>query len=373
MKMAIVHDHLLEFGGAERVLVSLHKAFPDADIYTSYLNRDNLGVHGPELDGMNIHTSWADRVPGMKRLHSPLRFMYPLIWESMDFTGYDCVITSSATAMSRGIITRPDTLHVTYMHHPPRYLYNYETAMEWRKHVAIRIYATLINHGLRMWDYIAAQRPDFIISNSEETKKRVSKFYHRDSDVIYPPVTLATHRDKKVGEYYITVSRLARAKHIDVLIQAANTLGKQLIVVGGGRDESYLRSIAGPTVQFVGNVIESKLYELYEGAAAFLFASQDEEFGIAPVEAMSHGVPVIAYASGGLKETVKDGKNGFLYNELTATSAAMAIERYEGLSDHEKSEMSKHARKGSEQYGEEEFIKQVRNYVSKRAKDLRQS
>lgn len=340
MKMAIVHDHLLEFGGAERVLVSLHKAFPDADIYTSYLNRDNLGVHGPELDGMNIHKSWADRVPGMKRLHSPLRFMYPLIWESMDFTGYDCVITSSATAMSRGIITRPDTL---------------------------------INHGLRMWDYIAAQRPDFIISNSEETKKRVSKFYHRDSDVIYPPVTLATHRDKKVGEYYITVSRLARAKHIDVLIQAANTLGKQLIVVGGGRDESYLRSIAGPTVQFVGNVIESKLYELYEGAAAFLFASQDEEFGIAPVEAMSHGVPVIAYASGGLKETVKDGKNGFLYSELSATSAAAAIERYEGLSEHEKSEMSKHARKESEQYGEEEFIKQVRNYVSKRAKDLRQS
>lgn len=363
MKIAIVHDHLLEFGGAERVFVSLAQAFPSADLYTSYLNIGGLGVHKKEIENLTIRTSWADKIPGMKRLHSPLRFMYPLIWETMDLRGYDVVITSSATAMCRGVITRPETLNICYMHHPPRYLYNYETAMEWRRHGAIRIYAALINHGLLQWDYLAAQRVDHMISNSQETQKRVAKFYRRDSDVIYPPVHIAPKQSYNPDGYYVTVSRLARAKHVEVLIQAANTLNLPLTVVGSGRDADYLKTLSGPTITFAGNVDDDELATIYRGARAFLFASQDEEFGIAPVEAMGYGLPVIAYASGGLKETVKDGHNGFLFQQLAAESLIDKLKDFEALSERDRLKMSEHARTQSEKYSEQNYIRAMQKYV----------
>jgi glycosyltransferase involved in cell wall biosynthesis len=373
MKIAIVHDHLLEFGGAERVFVALHKAFPEADLFTSYLNLNGLGNHRKNIEALKIHTSWANYVPGMKRLHSPLRFLYPYIWESLDLSAYDVVISSSATAMCRGVITRPETLHITYMHHPPRYLYNYETAMEWKKHVAIRIYATLINYQLRAWDYLSAQRPDFIISNSEETKKRVSKFYRRDSDVIYPPVTIPQSYEKTVGEYYLTVSRLARAKHIDVLIRAANLRKLPLVVVGSGRDETYLKRLSGPTIRFASDVPDHQLQSYYKGAKAFLFASQDEEFGIAPVEAMGYGLPVIAYRSGGLKETVQHGQNGFLYPDLTPDSLAATLDTFEQMSSRDQEKMGERARKASQQYSLEQFVSHMQKYVETKMKNMKDS
>jgi glycosyltransferase involved in cell wall biosynthesis len=369
MRIAIVHDHLLEFGGAERVFVSLARAFAGADLYTSYLNVDGLGVHKKEIENLTINTSWANRVPGMKRLHSPLRFMYPLIWESLDLRGYDVVITSSATAMCRGVITRPETLNICYMHHPPRYLYNYETAMEWRRHAAIRIYAALINHGLLQWDYLAAQRVDHMISNSKETQKRVAKFYRLESDVIYPPVHIPEKQSYNPNGYYVTVSRLARAKHVEVLIHAANTLRLPLTVVGTGRDLEYLKSMSGPTITFAGNVSDEQLVTIYQGARAFLFASQDEEFGIAPVEAMGYGLPVIAYASGGLKETVKDGRNGFLFDELTSDSLSSKLQTFEALSEQDRVKMSNHARDESEKYSEQNYIQAMQKYVEKALKN----
>lgn len=369
MKIAIVHDQLQEFGGAERVLVSLHSLFPDADVYTSFYTHDSLGAHASHIPSARVKASWADRVPFMKKLYSPLRFITPLIWESLDLSAYDLVISSSGSYMCKGVITRPETLHICYLHHPPRYLYYYETAREWQKYWPIRVYGHLINHGLRMWDYLSSQRVDFFIANSEETKSRVEKLYRRTADVIYPPVSIPEEAPQyKGGSYYLTVSRLARAKHIDLLIETANKYAIPLRIVGTGRDEEYLKSIAGKNIEFMGNVSDAELKKLYANAKAFLFASVDEEFGIAPIEAMGHGVPVIALKSGGLKETVHEGKNGYLFNALESDLLWESIQKIESASDEQYMTMRKNARKAAEQYTEERFHKEILAYVKKHMK-----
>lgn len=363
-KIALVHDQLQEFGGAERVLVALKKIFPDADVYTSFFNEKTLGIHAKHFKDWNIKTSWAEKVPFLKKLYSPLRFITPLIWESFDFSDYDIVITSSGSYMCKGIITRPETKNICYLHHPPRYLYYYPTAREWQKYLPIRIYGHLINHSLRIWDFLSSKRVDLFVSNSKETKKRVEKFYRMDSDVIYPPVDIAKEKPnyKKASDkdsYYVTTARLARAKNIDILIEASKMLDFKLKIIGSGRDKIRLEKLAGNNVEFLENIPDHMFAKVYKNAKAFLFASLAEEFGIAPIEAMGYGLPVIAYSSGGLKETVEHGKNGYLYSKLNATSIVEQIENFEELTENEKIEMKKNARKSAEKYSFEEFKKQI--------------
>lgn len=368
MKVAIVHDQLQEFGGAERVLVALHDMFPEADIYTSFYNKSALGVHGNHIQEKKIITSWADKVPFMKRLYSPLRFITPLIWESFDFKGYDLVLSSSGGYMSKGVITRPETVHICYLHHQPKYLYYYETAREWQRYWPVRVYGHLINHKLRIWDYLSSQRVDHFIANSEETRRRIEKFYRRDATVIYPPVDLPEKLNddstNTKDEYYITVSRLARVKHIDILIETANKHSLKLKIIGSGRDMEYLQSIAGKTIEFMGNVSDAQRNEAIAGAKAFLFASVDDEFGIAPVEAMGYGVPVIALKSGGLKETVHPGKNGFLYDELTTDSVWNAIQSMKKLSPSEYSKLRQQTKTSSQQYSDKVFKQKLTEFIN---------
>lgn len=367
-KIAIVHDQLQEFGGAERVLVALKKIFPQADIFTSFFNRKTLKSHQEKFNNWSIFTSWADKVPFLKNFYSPLRFITPWIWESFDFSNYDLVISSSGSYMSKGIITKPETIHICYLHHPPRYLYYYETAIEWQKYLPVRIYAHLINHYLRQWDYLSSSRVDYFIANSKETRRRIQKFYRRESVVIYPPVNIPkkiSNFQFPISNFYLTVSRLGRAKHIDVLIRAANKIKFNLKIVGVGRDEKYLKSIAGPTVEFLGEVLDEKLPQLYLQAKAFLFASVDEEFGIAPVEAMSYGLPVIAYQSGGIPEYLKEGVNGFLFDQLKPDLLIEKIRIFESLPKEKLIQMKKSARKIAENFSEEKFKTNFLKFIEK--------
>lgn len=361
MKVALVHDHLMEFGGAERVFVALKKVFPDADVYVSAYDRRVVDKNIPDFNSWKVYTSWASHIPFFKKLYSPLRFLAPHIWQSFNFSKYDLVVSSSGWFMSKGVITRPETKHMSYVHHQPRYLYYYETAVEWQKHKLVKIYAHFINHFLRMWDYIGSQRPDLLIANSQETQRRIRKFYRRDSIVIYPPVSIPHDLDlsKRTGEYYVTLSRLARAKNIDLIINVANKLNLPLKVVGSGRDEQYLKSLSGKTIEFVSGLSDEGFSKLYTNAKAYISASVDEEFGIAPVEAMGYGVPVIAYASGGLKETVDHHRNGLHYLKLSEESLNQSILEFEKLSHSEWMDMSRNAREMSQKYSFENFRKAI--------------
>lgn len=367
MKIALVHDQLKEFGGAERVLIALKKVFPKAHVYTSFYIPQALGKHAIHFTDWSISTSWAQRVPFFDRLYSPLRFLAPYIWESFDFSTYDVVISSSGWYMSKGILTQPTTKHICYLHHPPRYLYHYPTAVEWQKYWPVKLYAQIVNHRLRMWDFESSQRVQYFIANSNETKARIEKFYRRDAQVIYPPVEIPMKAviptEVEDLTYFVTTSRLARAKHIDVLIQAANEKNFNLKIIGTGRDEEYLKNLAGPTIEFLSYVGDDAFAQIYQNAKAFLFASEDEEFGIAPVEAMGHGVPVIAFASGGLKETVDHGKNGYLFESLCADSLVEQINAMNKLSDNEYFNMRKNARTKAETYSFDEFEKNIKKFV----------
>lgn len=380
MKIALVHDQLYEFGGAERVFLLLTDIFPKADIYTAFVDKKKLDIHAPKLTNRKINSSFVGKIPFIEKIYSPLRFLAPRIWESFDFSGYDLVISSSGWYMCKGVSTsskkiigtrlgvNKKPIHISYIHHPPRYLYGYETALNWKKHWLIRVYGTIINHFLRIWDFESSQRPDYLIANSKETQRRIQKFYRRDSRVIYPCVFISKRlqvtgfrlQEKK---YYVTVSRLQKAKHIDLLIEAANKMKFALKIVGEGKDRQYLQSIAGPTVEFLGNIEDRDFEKLYKRAKAFLFASVDEEFGIAPVEAMGYAVPVIAYKSGGLIETVKPGVNGFLYDKLDQSSIVEAVKKFESLSEKRYLQMCNAARKEAEKFSEENFKKNILKFI----------
>lgn len=369
MKVALVHDQLREFGGAERVLVSLKKIFPQADIFTTTFDLNSLGIHKELIKDWKVNVSWFGKIPFINRYYSPFRFLTPLIWESFDFSKYDLVISSSGSWMSKGIKTNKPTIHISYIHHPPRYLYGYETAIEWQKYFFIKIYGYIVNHFLRIWDFTSSQRADYLIANSEETSLRIKKFYRRDAVVVYPPVNIPPlskyfgGQAKKTLDYYITVSRLARAKHIDVLIKAANIAKFNLKIVGSGRDEERLKQIAGPTIEFLGNLTDEDLKKTYLNAKAFLFSSKDEEFGIAPVEAMGYGLPVIAFRSGGLPEYVVDSKNGYLFDKLEESLLIDKVNELTGLTKEKYLEMRKEARKTAERFSEEKFAKNIKQFI----------
>jgi len=375
MKIALVHDQLREFGGAERVLVSLKKIFPQADVYTTTFDLNSLGSHKKLIKDWKVYVSWFGKIPFLNKFYSPFRFLTPLIWESFDFSKYDLVISSSGSWMSKGIKTKKPTLHISYIHHPPRYLYGYETAIEWQKYFFIKIYGYIVNHFLRVWDFTSTQRADYLIANSVETKKRIEKFYRRDATVIYPPVNIpgkfVNSLTREPNNYFLTVSRLARAKHIDILIKAANTAKFKLKIVGSGRDEERLKQMAGPTIEFLGSLTDEELKKTYLKAKAFLFSSKDEEFGIAPVEAMGYGLPVIAYNSGGLPEYVIDKKNGYLFNQLDQYSPIEKIKEFENLNKEQLINMRKEARKTAEGFSEENFTNNILNFVNSKIKAQR--
>ncbi len=333
LKIALVHDFFMEYGGAERVVEVIHDTFPNSDVYTALINRQAMKIHWYRLNDWRFFVSWFGKTPLLRNYPSAFRFFTPLIWESFDLSDYDLVISSSGWFMCKGVITRPEALHLAYIHHQNKFLTYYETPDNWKTNWLKRVYGYAVGTPLRMWDFVSSSRPDVMVTNSKETARRIAKYYRRQATVLYPPVKdpliKLTEKLEATKDYYLTVNRLTKPKHIEVLVRAANHLGITLYVVGSGKEYGALRSIAKKNVIFTGEVSEAELTRLYFGAKGFLFASVDEEFGIAPVEAMMHAVPVIAYKSGGLKETVKHASNGFLVNELTPEAYVKTIKQFE--------------------------------------------
>lgn len=367
MKIALVHDYIKEYGGAERVLETLHEIWPEAPVFTTVYLPQFLGPHRKRFEGWDIRTSFLQNIPFIEKLISPVRLLTPWIFENWNFEGYNAVIVSATGAYSPNLIVRkPDTIHICYCHTPPRFLYGYPTARNWQNNVFGKIAGNLVNHRMREIDFISAQRPDFFIANSNEVRRRIEKFYRREAVVIYPPVELVGSSKyqvvsiKKKRDYYLAGGRLARPKHIELAIEVCNKLQLPLKVFGRGFADygEELSKIAGPTVEFLGEVDEDRLEQLYREGKALLYPSEQEDFGIIPVEAMSYGMPVVGLNQAGVKETVIDGKTGVLFDSLTIESIISAIKRFNTLTI-----KSEDCIKQAGKFGKERFKREIKNFV----------
>lgn len=337
LKVALVHDYLREYGGAERVLEALHEIFPKARLYVSFVDSSVTGIHWEKFKDWNIQESWLTKIPFYKQLFSPLRIFAPNYFSSFDLSDYDVVISSTNAYFSKAVTVKNNgkkALHISYCHTPARSLYGYTTRTNWQSNPVTKFFGTLINHYLRIMDVkIARENVDHFIANSQETQKRIKKFYRLDSTVVYPPIEIEDRNFSNLAQqptkngYYLVVGRIAASKHVDLAVMAATKLGFDLKVVGTGKGLSYLKSIAGQNVDFLGSVDDNKLAWLYENAVALLYPAEDEDFGMVPIEAMGHGIPVIAHRSGGPLETIKEGENGYFFDEFTVESLGEAIEK----------------------------------------------
>jgi glycosyltransferase involved in cell wall biosynthesis len=339
LKVAIVHDWCPSFRGGERVLAELCAIFPGAQVFTlfDFLPKDVKDEYFP---GVTFHTSVANGFPWVKKYYRGLFFACPFLIEQFDVTGFDAVISSSA-AFARGVITRPDQPHLSYIHSPVRYAWDEQFSYLAQgklgygpKGLAFRY----LLHKLRIWDTRTAHGPDLMLANSTYVKARIRRIYGRESEVVFPPVglnELAYSAEK--DDYYITASFLAPYKRTDLVIQAFNEMpSRRLLVVGDGQQSAKLRALAGPNIKFAGFLPRRAYVEAVAKARALVFAGC-EDFGIALAEAQACGTPLIAFGRGGACDIVKDlgraeDPTGILFGKQTVEAVRQAVERFEASS-----------------------------------------
>ncbi|OGE34500.1 hypothetical protein A3H85_00820 [Candidatus Daviesbacteria bacterium RIFCSPLOWO2_02_FULL_40_8] len=316
MRIALVHDDLVQWGGAERTFYHLTQIFPEAAIFTSLYNKQNplLTEYFAKKD---IKTSFLQKVPGWRMLYKFLLPLYPIAFEQFDFSEFDVVI-SSTTRFAKSIITKPQTRHICYCHTPPRFLWGNKKILggEWFKR----------------YDLVSAKRVDDWIAGSKNAQQKIKDIYGVDSTVIYPPVDIEKLKDVEPfdGGYLLVVTRLNKYKRVDLAVKAANQLNIPLQVVGVGPEYDNLYRLAGPSVQLLGLVDENLLVKLLAGCRALLVCGE-EDFGLTPLEAQALGKPVIAYKKGGVLESIIDGVTGFLFNEASISGIKEALDRLDKL------------------------------------------
>jgi glycosyltransferase involved in cell wall biosynthesis len=323
-RVALVHDFLLDLRGAERVFGALCDVWPEADIFTPVY--DERGTEG-RFRHRSISTSVLQRLRPTSRTFRVLLPLYPVAVESLDVSDYDLVISSSS-AWAHGVIAAPDAVHVCYCHNPFRYAWNARDTTLADQGPLKRAALQVIFSRWRQWDWIAAQRVDAYVANSETTRRRIARYFNREASVVYPPVETTRFSPGPVEDYYLVVSELMPHKRIHVTVEAFNRLGRPLVVAGDGPELHRLRRLAGPGVRFEGRVSDGRVAELAQGCRAMVVTAT-EEFGIAAVEAQAAGRPVIAHASGGARETILDGVTGTFFDELDPAVLADAVRDFD--------------------------------------------
>jgi glycosyltransferase involved in cell wall biosynthesis len=328
MKVAIAHDYLNQMGGAERVVLAFHEIFPDAPIYTSIYDPGRVDA---AFQQMNIRTSFMQKLPLVKKHHQPFLPLYPFAMERLDLRGYDLVLSSSS-AFGKGVITRPETMHICYCHTPMRWCWNYNEYVEREQlgRISRSILPFLIT-GLRIWDQASAMRVDHFIANSPIVAERIKKYYRREAVVIPPPVEVSRFAFDPAAQpedYFLIVSRFMPYKRIDLAIEACNRLHLPLVIIGSGRDEKRLKSMAGPAIRFMGQLSDAEVLHYYAHCRAFILPGE-EDFGITPLEAQASGRPVIAYGAGGALASVIDEVTGAFFHEQTVDSLAATLASFD--------------------------------------------
>lgn len=364
MKVALVHDHLIQAGGAEKVLEVFQEMWPEAPTYTLLYNPKKIGDNFANKD---IRTSFLQHWWGALKHYQWFLPLMPVATESYDLMDYD-VVVSSSSAMAKGVITRSNTVHICYCHTPTRYLWSdthrYIEELRYNRLVK-KIVPYFLNH-LRIWDQLAAQRVDIFVANSKNVAARIKKYYQKDSVIIYPPVaTDKFYISPNVGKYFLTGGRLVSYKKFDLTIQAFNRLGIPLKIFGEGPEEKKLRNLAKPNIEFLGRVNATNLAKLYSQAVAFIHP-QIEDFGITAVESMAAGRPVIAYAAGGAKETVVENRTGKFFEEQTWEVLADTVVRFKP-EEYDPEDIKKYAQR----FSVSRFKKEINDLVASEYQKLK--
>jgi glycosyltransferase involved in cell wall biosynthesis len=325
-RVALVHDFLVDVRGAERVFLALCDLFPQADVFTAVY--DEQGTEG-RFAHRTVHTSYLQRLRPNARTFRALLPMYPAAMESLDLRGYDLVISSSS-AWAHGVIPDEDAVHVCYCHNPFRYAWNARQETLAARGPLGRAALGAVFQRWRQWDWIAAQRVDAYVANSQTTKRRVARYFGREATVLHPPVDVERFTPAAPGEAYVVLSELMAHKRIEVAVRAFNELRLPLVVVGNGPDARRLHRLAGPTVSFTGRVSDADAAHILARARA-LVVTATEEFGIAAVEAQAAGRPVIALHEGGVRETVIEGETGIFFDEPEPEALVEAVLAFDAL------------------------------------------
>lgn len=327
MKIALVHDYLVQVGGAEKVLECFTELFPYAPIYTLIYDKD--AMHGVFKD-KKIYTSYLQKLPFAKKWHRLLPPLMPSAIEQFNFDQYDIVLSDSSS-FAKGIITSPQTTHICYMHTPMRYAW--DDCQKYTEDFGfprfIKKLVPLAMNRIRLWDKVSADRIDKLICNSNFVAKRIQKYYRKDATVINPPVAVnnfyVSHVQK---DYFLMVGRLIAYKRHDIAIEAFNKMGLKLKIIGRGPEMKRLKKMAKPNIEFLGRVEEKDLPKYYAECQAFIFP-QEEDFGIVAIEALASGRPLIAYRGGDIPEHMEEGKMGIFFDEQKAEKIIEAVKKFQ--------------------------------------------
>jgi glycosyltransferase involved in cell wall biosynthesis len=366
-RVAIVHDWLTDLGGAERVVLALHEAFPDAPIYTSvYQPSPLLQTH---YRGLDIRTTWLQKLPKvLRRFHTFFPVLRVWAFRSLDLSEYDIIISSSSAESKQVRKTRPGQVHICYCHTPVRYYWDqydqyrknpgYGPYLNW----LIRLLMPLLVPSMKKYDHQAAQAVDVFIANSSAVQQRIKTYYQKSSTIIHPPVDTQRFATTKQAARsgFLAGGRQVPYKRYDLAIQACNALQLPLTIYGGGNQHEYLRSIAGPTITFLKNPSDDEVTHLFATSKAFIFSAH-EDFGIVQVEALAAGTPVIAYSQGGTRDIVTDGVDGVFFDDQTPESLQEALKRFDTLK-FDAATLQRHAKR----FAQGLFVSKIRRVVKTR-------
>ena len=356
-RIALAHDYLTQYGGAEKVLEVLCEIWPEAPIHTLFFDAKKL----PMFEHRNVQTTFMQKLPRIKSRFQWYLSLMPMATESLDFSAYDIVI-SSTSAFFKGIITRPDAVHICYCHTPTRHLWTdskqYVEDLKRVPKLLKQLVLPSVLSRMRMWDRLSADRVDHFISNSDTVRRRIQKYYRKDSTIINPPVETERFAiSDKPKNYFLTGGRLVAYKRFDLVIEACNRLNLPLKIFGSGPVEADLRKIAKSSIEFIGKVSDAEKAELYANAKAFI-NPQEEDFGITPVESMAAGRPVIAWCRGGTTEVVKEGITGAFFGEQTWEALADTLMKFDTFHFD-----PVRIREEAQRYSKERFKKELKEFV----------
>jgi len=360
MRVALVYDRVNKFGGAERLVKSIHKIYPDAPLFTLVHNKDTAEW----AKSIKVIPTFLNKIQWLRTKHEWLAPIAPLAFESLDFAGFDVVI-SITSGDAKAIITSPKQLHICYCLTPTRYFWS--GAEEYKKDFKLRVLPEFIHNYFRAVDLLISTRPDEYIAISSEVKNRIKKYYSRDSTIIYPPIDDKFYTDDFIDnsarDYYLLVSRLVPYKRTELAIKVFNKLSKKLIIVGEGSEFDKLRNLAKQNISFTGKIPDDELISYYRRAKAVIFP-QFEDFGLVPLEAQASGTPVIAYGKGGSLETVVPKQTGIFFKTQNFTGLNKAILRFE-QSNFSPTKCSENSKRFSEKIFLQRFSEVVSNLWAK--------